>query len=148
MDSNYLSKIIKKLTPSQEPHLTRQANYRWWVWCREFVRPDIADKSRGSKGLVSADRSEAAALLGTTPRSIPKSSASDFAPLSTAEGFPRSRTRGLYSSSPEPRAQSARDSALSLAGASAGLPRLGRRRTVGQIGLKVRQNYISYELCD
>ena len=51
----------------------------------EFVRPEIADKSRGSEGLVSADRSEAAALLGTTPRSIPKSSASDFAPLSTAE---------------------------------------------------------------
>ena len=31
------------------------------------------------EGLVSADRSEAAALLGTTPRSIPKSSTSDLA---------------------------------------------------------------------
>ena len=41
-----------------------------------------AGKSLGSKGLVSADRSEAAALLGTTPRSIPKSSASDLASLS------------------------------------------------------------------
>ena len=60
-----------------------------------------ADKSRGSKGLVSADRSEAAALLGTTPRSLPKSSASDFAPLSTAEGYPRSRTRSSYSPGPE-----------------------------------------------
>ena len=68
---------------------------------REFARPNKADKSRGSKGLVSADRSEAAALLGTTPRSIPKSSASDFAPLSTAEGFPRSRARGLYSPNSE-----------------------------------------------
>ena len=41
-----------------------------------------AGKSLGSKGLVSADRSEAAALLGTTPRSIPKSSTSDLASLS------------------------------------------------------------------
>ena len=38
-----------------------------------------AGKYLGSKGLVSADRSEGAALLGTTPRSIPKSSASDRA---------------------------------------------------------------------
>ena len=69
---------------------------------REFVRPvSNADKSLGCKGLVSADRSEAAALLGTTPRSIPKSSASDFAPLSTAEWYPRSRARGSYSPGPE-----------------------------------------------
>ena len=60
-----------------------------------------ADKSRGSKGLVSADRSEAAALLGTTPRSLPKSSASDFAPLSTAEGYPRSRVWSSCSPDPE-----------------------------------------------
>ena len=34
-----------------------------------------------SKGLVSIDRSEAAALLSTTPRLRPKSSTNDFAPL-------------------------------------------------------------------
>ena len=91
--------VARKIKP-HERHARSRLAYVVAV-CREFVRPEIADKSRGSKGLVSADRSEAAALLGTTPRSIPKSSASDFAPLSTAEGFPRSRTRGLYSSGPE-----------------------------------------------
>ena len=34
-----------------------------------------------SKGLVSIDRSEAAALLGTTPRLRPRSSTNDLAPL-------------------------------------------------------------------
>ena len=34
-----------------------------------------------SKGLVSIDRSEAAALLSTTPRLRPRSSTNDFAPL-------------------------------------------------------------------
>ena len=82
-----------------------------------------ADKSRGSEGLVSADRSETAALLGTTPRSIPKSSASDFAPLSTAECYPRARARSFVSSEPGVRGIRPRP----LAGASAGLPRLGRR---------------------
>ena len=65
------------------------------------IRPSVADKSLGTKGLVSADRSEDAALLCTTPRSIPKSSASDFAPLSTAECYPRSRARSSYSPDPE-----------------------------------------------
>ena len=34
-----------------------------------------------SKGLVSIDRSEAAALLSTTPRLRPRSSTNDFSPL-------------------------------------------------------------------
>ena len=67
------------------------------------IRPSVADKSLGTKGLVSADRSEDAALLCTTPRSIPKSSASDFAPLSTAECYPRSRATELVLSGPRVR---------------------------------------------
>ena len=48
--------------------------------CRQMC-PSIADKSASRKGLVSIDRSEAAALLSTTPRLRTRSSTNDFAPL-------------------------------------------------------------------
>ena len=64
-------------------------------------RPPVlfAGESTGLGGLLSIDRSEAAALLSTTPRSTPKSSASDSAPLSRRDRFP---PRGREKPSPAP----------------------------------------------
>ena len=93
--------------------------------CLEFVRPAKADKSRRSEGLVSADRSEAAALLGTTPRSIyPSRLQVNLRPFPWRKDV---RDRGQEACTPH-EAQIALDTVFSLAGVSLGLPRPGRRR--------------------
>ena len=70
-----------------------------------------------SKGLVSIDRSEAAALLSTTPRLRTRSSTNDFAPL---------RCMGWVSCRPDLRAGPRRPIAVSL-----WLCHRGRRNAVG-----------------
>ena len=74
-----------------------------------------------SKGLVSIDRSEAAALLSTTPRLRTRSSTNDFAPLrcmgwvSLRPGLPvPGRLRAVVAVALPPRAPNAVDPRVSL----------------------------------
>lgn len=55
-----------------------------------------------SKGLVSIDRSEAAALLSTTPRLRPRSSANDLAPLHCMGWISFRYTHTLFRAREEP----------------------------------------------
>ncbi len=55
-----------------------------------------------SKGLVSIDRSEAAALLSTTPRLRPRSSANDLAPLHCMGWISFRHTHSLFRAREEP----------------------------------------------
>ena len=88
--------------------------------CRQMC-PSIADKSASRKGLVSIDRSEAAALLSTTPRLRTRSSTNDFAPLrcmgwvSLRPGLPvPGRLRAVVAVALPPRAPNAVDPRVSL----------------------------------
>ena len=71
-----------------EPHfLVELRKKKWEKKERELKLFDAGDVSvlsgqiSQSKGLVSTDRSEVAALLSTTPRPRPRSSTNDLAPL-------------------------------------------------------------------
>ncbi len=101
--------------------------------CRMSLGSPVQSRANptGREGLLSIDRSKATALLSTTPRSTPKSSASDPAPLSRRDKCPPARPGETLSRS-RPR-DSAGDGSAGAAVAAAPIRSLPRQRRRGVV---------------